>query len=1029
MNYAGFTLNILQNLSLVLLIIFIVPPRLFFALQSRNRILANLGLGLVLGLVGWIIVLVPAPITPDLSIDSRVVIIVLSVIFGGWPAGLLITLMICIFHLLQGGPNLGLDLLTTLGSLALGGLFYQFIPTLKRQRAPVYLILGAAVALVTAAWIAIIPLSTVVYRLQVALPVGLLYGLFTFGLVGLFAAEMEHAREDENREQLARAVRIIRECDQALIKASDETSLLEQICQIIVRNSRYMMVWVGYPEQDEALSIRPVVSAGYGIDYAHQIQVSWGDNPLGRGPIGQASRSHRFALCSDTYSDPNFAPWREEAHRRGYASVLALPLLHQDNLLGVLTLYASHRYAFDPEEITLLQDLVNDLAYGLASLRLRAETGRVQSALEQSELQLASIFRASPEAIMISTLLEGRLLAVNDGFVRITGFQPEEVIGFTTTEKTMWFNPSERTRLLRELRQKGAVFNFEFQFRKKDGQIIPLLTQFMPVRYQDQNCLLMMGTDISEIKKAGEALRLSEATFRMLINSTDDTVLLIDLQGHVLEANNGIMAQMGVDHETLLGSMVYDYFSPEIARSRREKAQEVVGLQHSVRFEDHNNQVWEEQIISPVYNDHNEVVSLAIVSRNITERKKSEEILRRSEEAYRLLAATLEQRVSERTRELEVLYKVSSASSTSITIQEIMDNSLRLAVEGMNLTEGSIYLLTPGQGSASLKLAASFGMSPNAIRKMDQENCLIRQVVERGQAILSADLSAEESCSQCLVLGDQTTRTPHSFLGLPMHAQTHLVGVLNVFGAPRQSFTVEEIALIETVADQIAVSIENARLRQQMGAAAIKEERARLGRELHDSVTQEIYSLMLFSETARRASREGKIEQSSHLLDRIFDIAHQALKEMRLMVYDLHPMALEQAGLVEALHGRLDAVEKRAGVAIEFVTTGELEKLSAEVSQELYRMATEALNNATKHAHANHILINLCLEKDTVELTVRDDGCGFDPQAAAEQGGLGIRSMQERSAHLKGQLSIETAPGQGTAIHIRAPLLTNEEGV
>ena len=145
---------------------------------------------------------------------------------------------------------------------------------------------------------------------------------------------------------------------------------------------------------------------------------------------------------------------------------------------------------------------------------------------------------------------------------------------------------------------------------------------------------------------------------------------------------------------------------------------------------------------------------------------------------------------------------------------------------------------------------------------------------------------------------------------------------------------------------------------------------------------------------------------------------------MRLMVYDLHPAALEQAGLVEALQGRLDAVEKRAGIEIVFETRGNLENLSAPLQQELYRVAIEALNNATKHAHASHIGVNVFLDQDVVELIVTDDGCGFDLKEAAENGGLGIRSMQERSARYKGHLSIKTRPGQGTEIHVWVPLFT-----
>jgi signal transduction histidine kinase len=223
------------------------------------------------------------------------------------------------------------------------------------------------------------------------------------------------------------------------------------------------------------------------------------------------------------------------------------------------------------------------------------------------------------------------------------------------------------------------------------------------------------------------------------------------------------------------------------------------------------------------------------------------------------------------------------------------------------------------------------------------------------------------------------------------------------------------------MADQAALAIENARLRRQVEQAAVREERGRLARELHDSVTQSLYSLTLFAEATRHMAGEDSEQGRDALIDRITrigEIAQQALKEMRLLVYELRPPALADEGLIRALRGRLEAVEGRAGIETRFVV-GDLITLPPEVEAELYRIALEALNNALKHARASQVTVSLRCEDDRVALEIRDDGIGFDPAIGRESGGVGLRSMAERAARMGGTLDIDSTPGGGTAVTVR----------
>jgi signal transduction histidine kinase len=241
------------------------------------------------------------------------------------------------------------------------------------------------------------------------------------------------------------------------------------------------------------------------------------------------------------------------------------------------------------------------------------------------------------------------------------------------------------------------------------------------------------------------------------------------------------------------------------------------------------------------------------------------------------------------------------------------------------------------------------------------------------------------------------------------------------------AFTEEDVLVIQSLGDQIAVAIDNARLYDRSRELAVLEERTRLARELHDSVTQSLYSLLLLTEGWRRTvSTDGK-ERVQDYLRRIGEITQQALKEMRLLIHELRPLALEEVGLHGALLRRLDAVEKRAGVDAR-ILADDLVDLEPPVEEGLYRIAQEALNNALKHAEADSVVVHIGAENGHVLLEVTDDGCGFDPAAVDGAGGMGLASMHERARALGGSLTITSAPEAGTTVRVTVAIGSRPTG-
>ena len=217
------------------------------------------------------------------------------------------------------------------------------------------------------------------------------------------------------------------------------------------------------------------------------------------------------------------------------------------------------------------------------------------------------------------------------------------------------------------------------------------------------------------------------------------------------------------------------------------------------------------------------------------------------------------------------------------------------------------------------------------------------------------------------------------------------------------------------------VAIENAHLYDQSRELAVLQERTRLARDLHDSVTQSLYSLVLLTEGWRRLLSAGSGSQTEDYLGRIGEIAQQALCEMRLLIHELRPPMLEEEGFVGAVRKRLDAVEKRVGIEAR-VVMDDLVELPASLEEGLYWITQEALNNALKHAGAKSEMVRICVEDEMVMLEIADDGQGFDLEAARDRGGMGLSSMEERVREMRGTLAIESAQGKGTTVKVQVPI-------
>jgi signal transduction histidine kinase len=257
-----------------------------------------------------------------------------------------------------------------------------------------------------------------------------------------------------------------------------------------------------------------------------------------------------------------------------------------------------------------------------------------------------------------------------------------------------------------------------------------------------------------------------------------------------------------------------------------------------------------------------------------------------------------------------------------------------------------------------------------------------------------------------------------SFLGVPIVSRTGVIGAFYLTekeAAP--DFSAADQRLIEMLAAHAAIAIENARLYEQSRELSIAEERNRLARELHDSVTQKLFSLVLSAEAASTLlDRDGAGARAE--LERLQELAREAMDELRTLVFELRPPAVDSEGLATALRKHVDVLRRayRREIGLELIGTP---SGAPRVERDVLRIAQEALQNALRHAGAERVELRLDARNGQLVMSVIDDGIGFDPAAPELRSRrLGLTSMEERAEAIGGTLSIESAPGAGTTVRL-----------
>jgi signal transduction histidine kinase len=378
--------------------------------------------------------------------------------------------------------------------------------------------------------------------------------------------------------------------------------------------------------------------------------------------------------------------------------------------------------------------------------------------------------------------------------------------------------------------------------------------------------------------------------------------------------------------------------------------------------------------------------------------------------------ANLYRETHQRLEESLSLQRVTSALLQKRSLNEVLDVVCCEALGLINAEGSAVYLL---ESDGWLRSAHQAGSGLPTYDTMPLNDSFTGLAVRTGKPMYTND-PVNEPLWYGRIADPAYVWQISSLLAAPLLVKEIAIGAL-VVTSKHGSFDNNDQRILQIFADQAAIAIENARLSSEVERIAIIEERNRLARELHDSVTQSLYGITLYAEAAARRLGANDIEGVSDNLQDVRITSQEALKEMRLLIYELRPPLLEKEGLVAALQARLDMVEGRAGLQTELQVEGD-KRLPTGVEEGFYRIAQEALNNVLKHAQARRVRISLSLEEPAASLEVVDDGVGFVMDQALSKGGLGLQGMYERAIQLGGQVAVDSTPGCGTRIRVEAKL-------
>ncbi len=605
--------------------------------------------------------------------------------------------------------------------------------------------------------------------------------------------EAEEALHRSNRE-----LRAISSCNQTLMRAEDEQGLVDAICRIVCDEAGYRFAWVGYVLNDEAKTIHTVARAGLDEGYIEQAQLTWADTERGRGPAGVAVRTGQTACIQDFATEPQALPWREAALQRGYRSVISLPLKDEQAAFGILSIYSTQADAFTTKEVRLLEELAGDLAFGIITLRTRAERLR----LEQQKEQYLRFFRLSTEAMGIVDA-HGCFKEVNPAMTQVTGFLENELLSKPFLD---FVHPDDRPTTAAEMKLQTAAhpsLHFENRCQCKNGSTV--LLSWNAFLDTSDGVTYATARDVTERKRAEENQRAAALYARSLIEASLDPLVTISPQGKITDVNRTTEQATGLDRAELIGTDFADYFTePEQARvGYRRVLEQGYVRDYPLTIRNRCGRTMDVLYNAAEYrNEAGELQGVFAAARDITERKQAQQALERANRALRTLS------------------DCNTALVHSSTESGLLDSVCQLIVE-----KGGYLMAWVGvaldDAAKTVRPVAQFGDVTGFLRdaRFSWSDATELGRGPTGMAVRTGTVQINQNypTNPALLPWREAAarRGYQSSIALPLMGATDRLGVLTIYAPEPNAFDEAEVPLLRELAADLAFGMETLRTRAE----------------------------------------------------------------------------------------------------------------------------------------------------------------------------------------------------------------------
>jgi ligand-binding sensor domain-containing protein/signal transduction histidine kinase len=372
--------------------------------------------------------------------------------------------------------------------------------------------------------------------------------------------------------------------------------------------------------------------------------------------------------------------------------------------------------------------------------------------------------------------------------------------------------------------------------------------------------------------------------------------------------------------------------------------------------------------------------------------------------------------LQKRTTEMEALYSGDEKIIRSVTLDQVFQAIVEVAVQMLHADRSVVFVWNEKYKKVMPRVSHGFAPETLAVLKFAKGEGVVGRVLETGEPITAADLDLDTLRPD--VRAAIVAEGIHSFVHLPINVDGQIIGVFNVGFTRPEAIVEDTVRLFTALVQRAALSIENMQLFEKTKELAVIEERNRVARDLHDSAKQKAFAALAQLGAVSGILKTDPSHAWSHLGE-AENLVYEVIQELTFLIQEMYPMALKEKGLATTLREYVFEWENRNGVMINLVIQN-ARRMPLEMEQAMYRMIQESLANVARHSQADKVDVSLIYNPDNIELTVEDNGLGFNSNNRS--GGMGLRIIKERAETIGGHAYVESAPGLGTKIMITAPL-------